>query len=54
MREATDSHQVRQPRAVHARGGKSCPRCFSVMRVRPQGEQGRLTYWCPRCQSMDA
>jgi len=50
MREATGSHEIRQRRAVHARGGRPCPRCSSAVQVRAQGEQGRLTYWCPRCQ----
>jgi endonuclease-8 len=40
-----------QRHAVHARGGRPCPRCGSPIRVRAQGEQGRLTYWCQRCQA---
>jgi endonuclease-8 len=39
--------------AVHGRGGRPCPRCGTTITVRAQGEQGRLTYWCPRCQSAD-
>jgi endonuclease-8 len=39
--------------AVHGRGGRPCPRCGTTIAVRAQGEQGRLTYWCPRCQSAD-
>ena len=35
---------------VHGRGRRPCPRCDTPIRVRPQGEQGRLTYWCPTCQ----
>jgi endonuclease-8 len=36
--------------AVHGRRGRPCPRCGTPIRSRPQGEQGRWTYWCPRCQ----
>jgi endonuclease-8 len=36
--------------AVHGRGGRPCPRCGTAIAVRAQGEQARLTYWCPRCQ----
>lgn len=38
------------PAAVHGRAGRPCPRCSTLIAVRAQGEQGRLTYWCPRCQ----
>lgn len=37
--------------AVHGRGGRPCPRCGTPIRVRAQGEQARLTYWCPACQN---
>lgn len=40
--------------AVHGRGGRPCPRCGTLIAVRAQGEQARLTYWCPRCQSHPA
>lgn len=41
-----------QPRqsAVHGRGWRPCPRCRAPIAVRAQGDQGRLTYWCPSCQ----
>jgi endonuclease VIII len=39
--------------AVHGRGGRPCPRCGTGIAVRAQGEQARLTYWCPRCQHSD-
>jgi endonuclease-8 len=35
---------------VHGRGGRPCPRCGTLVSVRSQGEQGRPTYWCTRCQ----
>src|SRR5260370_4611996 len=37
--------------AVHGRGGRPCPRCGTVIRVRALGEHARLAYWCPACQS---
>jgi endonuclease VIII len=37
--------------AVHGRGGRPCRRCGTPIRVRAQGEQARLTYWCPGCQT---
>jgi endonuclease-8 len=36
---------------VHGRSRRPCPRCDTPIRVRPQGEQGRLTYFCPGCQT---
>ncbi|MGH7777442.1 MAG: DNA-formamidopyrimidine glycosylase family protein [Candidatus Dormibacterales bacterium] len=36
--------------AVHARSGRPCPRCGTLVRVTPQGEQARPTYFCPSCQ----
>ena len=37
--------------AVHGRRGRPCPRCGAPVRARGQGEQARLTYWCPTCQA---
>ncbi len=36
--------------AVHGRGGRPCPRCATLIRVRALGEHARLAYWCPTCQ----
>lgn len=36
--------------AVHGRGGRPCPRCGTRIKVRAQGEQARVTFWCPTCQ----
>jgi endonuclease-8 len=35
---------------VYGRGGRPCRRCATRIRQGRQGEQARLTYWCPRCQ----
>jgi endonuclease-8 len=36
---------------VYGRAGRPCRRCGTLIRTARQGEQGRTTYWCPRCQS---
>jgi endonuclease-8 len=35
---------------VYGRAGRPCRRCGSMIRGERQGEQARMTYWCPRCQ----
>jgi endonuclease-8 len=53
---ATARRQLRQgvtgrlPMSVYRRTGRPCPRCRTPIRSRVQGEQGRRTYYCPRCQ----
>ena len=37
-------------RAVYRRAGRPCPRCGSEIRSRGQGDQNRISYWCPQCQ----
>lgn len=39
-----------RPPAVHGRRGRPCPRCGGRVAARAQGEQARITYWCPVCQ----
>ncbi|HEY5886399.1 MAG TPA: DNA-formamidopyrimidine glycosylase family protein [Acidimicrobiales bacterium] len=36
--------------AVYGRFGQPCPRCGTPVQRRSQGEDPRVTYWCPRCQ----
>ena len=36
--------------AVHGRRGRPCLRCRTTIQARRQGEQARMTYWCPTCQ----
>ncbi|MEA2681900.1 MAG: endonuclease [Chloroflexota bacterium] len=50
MRESVVAPGPRHRRAAHGRGGRPCPRCGNGIAVRAQGEMGRLTYYCPRCQ----
>jgi endonuclease-8 len=35
---------------VYGRAGLPCRRCVTPIRVRKQGLDARLTYWCPACQ----
>ena len=35
---------------VYGRKGQECRRCGSVVQMRKQGEQARVTYWCGECQ----
>lgn len=35
---------------VYRRAGRPCRRCGTLIQGRRQGEQARMTYWCPRCQ----
>jgi endonuclease-8 len=39
---------------VYSRGGRPCRRCGTLIRAGRQGEQARMTYWCPRCQRSGA
>ncbi len=35
---------------VYGRARLPCRKCGTVVRVKKQGSDARLTYWCPRCQ----
>jgi endonuclease VIII len=48
MRTALDER--RPSRRVYRRAGRPCPRCGGVVSSRPQGENARTAYWCPKCQ----
>jgi endonuclease VIII len=37
---------------VYGRAGEPCRRCSEPIRRRIQGEDARVTFWCPRCQTM--
>jgi endonuclease-8 len=38
---------------VYRRAGRPCPRCGTAIRSWPQGDGGRMAYWCPGCQAGD-
>lgn len=40
----------RQNHWVYGRRGKPCFVCRSRIRISRQGDLGRTTYWCPKCQ----
>jgi len=52
MRRNLTTPISRQRHAVHGRGRRPCPRCEAQIRVKAQGAQARLTYYCPRCQAV--
>jgi endonuclease VIII len=35
---------------VYRRVGMPCPRCGTTILSRGQGDDNRITYWCPGCQ----
>jgi endonuclease VIII len=37
---------------VYGRAGEPCRRCGSAVRRRIQGDDARVTFWCPQCQPM--
>jgi endonuclease-8 len=50
MRESAREGSHTRPRAVYKRSGLPCARCGATIRQRGQGENHRLTFWCPGCQ----
>jgi endonuclease-8 len=36
---------------VYRREGRPCPRCRTPIEIRGQGDENRMTYWCPGCQA---
>jgi endonuclease-8 len=51
MQESVEAGHPVRPRDVYRRAGMTCPRCGNVIRSRGQGDDNRMTYWCPGCQS---
>ncbi|MDX6698865.1 MAG: endonuclease [Solirubrobacteraceae bacterium] len=49
LESAARGHMTR-PRDVYRRAGMPCPRCGGRIRSRGQGDDARMTYWCPACQ----
>jgi endonuclease-8 len=40
----------RQPNQVYRKAGRPCPRCGTRILAAAQGDNARVSYWCPRCQ----
>jgi endonuclease-8 len=41
---------TRPLRRCYRRAGRPCPRCSTLIRSWPQGDDARTAYWCPTCQ----
>jgi endonuclease VIII len=50
QRSAADGNP-RRFRRIYRTAGRPCPRCGSPILARGQGDDNRMTYWCPRCQT---
>jgi endonuclease VIII len=50
IRRTTTSMNKEERLWVYGRQGQECRRCGAVVMMRKQGEQARVTYWCPECQ----
>ena len=53
MRASVDGTRGRGGHRVYRRVGRSCPRCGARIRSWGQGDDNRMTYWCPGCQRGD-
>ena len=40
----------RRPHAIYKADRKGCPSCRGPVSARGQGDDNRITYWCPNCQ----
>ncbi len=49
MRASVDGGRA-AGRQVYRRVGRPCPRCRTPIRSHGQGDDNRMTYWCPYCQ----
>ena len=45
----TQGHRAVRAR-IYRHAGEPCPRCGSPLAAHGQGDQNRITYWCPGCQ----
>jgi endonuclease VIII len=52
MRQSVDGAR-RSGHRVYRRVGRPCPRCGARIRSWGQGDDNRMTYWCPGCQKGD-
>ncbi len=50
MLESARTGDQSSDRRVYRRAGMPCPRCQTPIRSRGQGDDNRLTFWCPSCQ----
>jgi endonuclease VIII len=52
QRRTTHSSDPSETLWVYGRHGEPCRRCGEAIRRRIQGDDARVTFWCPRCQPM--
>jgi endonuclease VIII len=52
QRRTTNSSDPSASLWVYGRAGEPCRRCGEQIRRRIQGEDARVTFWCPLCQPM--
>jgi endonuclease VIII len=50
MQESAATGAQSPHRRIYGRQGMPCPRCGGRIRARGQGEENRITFWCPECQ----
>ena len=50
MRKTTGRDDPASRLWVYGRAGEPCRKCGTPIRLRKQGLDARLTYWCPKCQ----
>ena len=49
-RRGTGRHSAADRLWVYGRGGRPCRRCGTPIARRKDGDDARVTYWCPECQ----
>lgn len=52
QRRTTHSSDPGESLWVYGRAGEPCRRCGAAIRRRIQGDDARVTFWCPLCQPM--
>ncbi|HVN92943.1 MAG TPA: DNA-formamidopyrimidine glycosylase family protein [Terracidiphilus sp.] len=52
QRRTTHSSDASASLWVYGRAGEPCRRCGEAIRRRIQGDDARVTFWCPQCQPM--
>ncbi len=52
QRRTTHASDPSQSLWVYGRAGEPCRRCGEAIRRRIQGDDARVTFWCPCCQPM--
>jgi endonuclease-8 len=52
MRRTTHETDASASLWVYGRRGEPCRRCGELVRMRIQGPDARVTFWCPVCQAM--